>query len=184
MCHWPQAQRLPVDEKEHELAQRADAQQDAGEASADPQPGEGRVHPPVGEIRLCQNEIHDTQREIEHGQDRQQAGRPGIPHEAALGQGCFEAQIHVDHGKAAARRGVHGGDDLTLQQRPLALIVQVRDAVYYCLAGANGYNGMWQYVDAFRYAYEYINVWDEANIEAMASSSGSGEPSMGSGEPS
>ncbi len=39
------------------------------------------------------------------------------------------------------------------------------------------------FVEASQYSFEYINLWDEANIEAMAeTSSGSGE--MGSGEPS
>ena len=39
-----------------------------------------------------------------------------------------------------------------------------------------------EFVDASQYSYEYINLWDEANIEAMEDSSGSGE--MASGEPS
>lgn len=44
-----------------------------------------------------------------------------------------------------------------------------------------------EFVDASQYSYEYVNVWDEANIAAMeASSTGSGEMSgeMASGEPS
>ena len=40
------------------------------------------------------------------------------------------------------------------------------------------------FVDASRYAYEYINVWDEANIEAVTASAGSGDPGTGSGEAS
>ena len=41
------------------------------------------------------------------------------------------------------------------------------------------------FVDASRYSYEYINTWEQANIDAMnASASASGEASGGSGEPS
>ena len=42
-----------------------------------------------------------------------------------------------------------------------------------------------EFVDASQYSYEYINLWNEANIEAIsASSSSSGSMEMGSGEPS
>ena len=40
------------------------------------------------------------------------------------------------------------------------------------------------FVEASQYSHEFINTWEQANIDAMADSSASGEASTGSGEPS